>query len=143
MIGALVGLLLLSWLFGRTRRLLGGLGGGFIGALVLTGMARTARNGELAALFTPGELASAALVIPAVAALLALIAPYATGIASPGWSAGPVRRPCSAGARPGGVPPAAGPPRRRYCCRPVRGEVARGSFVAADQQTKEPPILYR
>ena len=88
MIGLLVGLLLLSWVFGRSRGLLGGLVGGFLGVLVLTGMASTASDGELAALYSPGQLAVAAASIAVVAAAIALIAPYATGFACVGWGAG-------------------------------------------------------
>lgn len=89
MIGLLVGLLLLSWIFG-TRDLLGGLVGAFIGALVLVGIASTARNAELAVLYSPAELASAAVPVAVVAAVLALVVPYATPFASLGWAAGAV-----------------------------------------------------
>lgn len=88
MIGLLVGLLLLSMVFGRTKGLPGGIVGGFVGALVLVGMARTAHKGELGALYSPAELASAAFPVSVVAAVLALIAPYATGVAALGWAAG-------------------------------------------------------
>ena len=88
MIGLLLGLVLISWFFGRTKGLIGGFGGGLIGAFVLVGMARTAGNGELAALFTPGELASSALTLALLGAAFALIAPYATAVASLGWGAG-------------------------------------------------------
>jgi hypothetical protein len=88
MIPLLVVLLLLSWVFGRTEALLGGLVGGFLGALVLTGMASTTGNGELASLYGPVQLASTAIPVAAVAALLALVAPYATGFAALGWGAG-------------------------------------------------------
>jgi hypothetical protein len=88
MILLLAGLLLLSWVFGRTKGLLEGLAGGFLGALVLTGMASTTGNGELAILYSPAQLASTAVPVAAVAGLLALVAPYATGFASLGWAAG-------------------------------------------------------
>ena len=88
MIGLIVGLLLLSWVFGRTRGLVGGLVGGFLGALVLTGMASTAGSGELPALYSPGQLFAAALSMAAVAAVLVQVAPYATGFACLGWGAG-------------------------------------------------------
>lgn len=88
MIVVLVGLLLLSGICGRTRGLFGGLVGGFLGALVLTGMASTASNGDLASLYSPTELASTAVPAAVVAAVLALVVPYATGIASFGWGAG-------------------------------------------------------
>jgi hypothetical protein len=88
MIGLLVGLLLLTWLFGRTRGMLGGLVGGFLGVAVLIGMARTATTGELPALYSPGELVSSALVMGVAAAGLAIVAPYATAVASLGWGAG-------------------------------------------------------
>ncbi|HVM21026.1 MAG TPA: hypothetical protein VM307_13790 [Egibacteraceae bacterium] len=88
MIGLLVGLLLLSWVFGRTRGLLGGLVGGFLGTLVLIGMTSAASNGELAAIYSPAQLLSAAFVMAAAAAVLALVAPYATGFASLGWGVG-------------------------------------------------------
>lgn len=88
MIGLLAGLIALSWLFRRTRGLLGALAGGFLGALVLTGMASTAGSGELAALYSPDELLVAAFAVAAVAAVLALVTPYATGFACLGWGAG-------------------------------------------------------
>ena len=88
MIGLLVGLLLLSWVFGPTRGLLGGLVGGSLGTLVLIGMASTASNGELAALYTPLQLASAVVPVAIVAGVLALVVPYATAFASLGWAAG-------------------------------------------------------
>lgn len=90
MIGLLFGAFLLSWALGRSRGIIGGLGGGFIGAFMLAGMARTASNGELAALYTPGELASSALPLVLLGAVLALVAPYATAAASLGWGAGAV-----------------------------------------------------
>ena len=88
MIGMLVGLLLLSWVFGRTRGLVGALAGGFLGALVLAGMVSTAGDGDLVALYSPGRLASTAVPVAVVAALLALIVPYATAFASLGWAVG-------------------------------------------------------
>lgn len=88
MIGLLIGLLLVSCLFGRTRALLGSLAGGFLGALVLVGMARTAAIGELPALYSPAELASSVVPVLVVAAVLALVAPYAIEFASFGWGAG-------------------------------------------------------
>jgi hypothetical protein len=88
MIGLLVALFLLWCIFGRTRGLLGGLAGGFIGALVLAGMARTAASGDLPALYTPAELASSALLMAVVGTGLALVAPYATAFASLGWGTG-------------------------------------------------------
>jgi hypothetical protein len=88
MIGLLVALFLLWCIFGRTRGLLGGLAGGFIGALVLTGMARTAASGDLPALYSPGQLASSALLMATVAAVLALVSPYAIGLAACAWGAG-------------------------------------------------------
>ena len=88
MIGVVVGVLLLSWVFGRTRGLLGGLAGGFLGALVLTGMISTAGDGELATIYSPGRLASTAVPLAVVAAVLALLAPHATGFASLGWAVG-------------------------------------------------------
>ena len=90
MIGFLVGLLLLFWIFGRTRGVLSGLAGGFLGALVLIGMANTAGNGDLTALYSPGQLLAAAASMAAVAAVLALVIPYATGFACVGWAAGAV-----------------------------------------------------
>lgn len=88
MIGLVVGLILLSWVVGRGRGLLGGLVGGFVGVLVLTGMARTASSGELAALYGPQQLASTAVPVAVVAAVLALVAPYVVGFASLGWAMG-------------------------------------------------------
>jgi len=88
MMSLLVALLVLYLVCGRTRGLLGGLVGGFLGAFVLVGMATTARNGELAALYTPSELASSAVPVAVVAAAFALVAPYATGVAALGWAAG-------------------------------------------------------
>jgi hypothetical protein len=55
MIGMLVALMLLSWIFGRTRGLIGGLAGGFVGALVVAGMTAATSNGELAALYSPDD----------------------------------------------------------------------------------------
>ena len=88
MIALLVGLLLLSWVLGRTRGLFGGLVGAFIGALVMTGMASTARSAELAALYSPAHLASSAVPVFLVAAVLALVVPNVTAFASLGWGAG-------------------------------------------------------
>jgi hypothetical protein len=77
-----------SCIVGRTRGLLGGLAGGFIGALVLAGMARTAASGDLPAFYSPGELASSALLMASVAAVLALVSPHAVGLAASAWAAG-------------------------------------------------------
>lgn len=87
MIGPFVSLVLLSWLFGRTKGLFGALIGGFLGAAVLTGMTSTAGS-ELTELYSPDQLLTAALSMAVVAAVLALIAPYATGFACVGWGAG-------------------------------------------------------
>lgn len=70
MIGLLLGLVLLSWFFGRHRGRIGGLAGGFVGAFVLAGIGRTAGSGELAALYTPAELASATLPVTLLGALV-------------------------------------------------------------------------
>lgn len=88
MIGMLVALMLLSWIFGRTRGLIGGLAGGFVGALVVAGMTAATSNGELAALYSPGRLAWVAVPAAVVAAVLALVAPYAIGFAAAGWAIG-------------------------------------------------------
>ena len=88
MIAVLVGLLLLSWVLGRTEGLFGGLVGTFIGALVMTGMASTARSAELADLYSPAHLASTAAPVFLVAAVLALVVPYVAAFASLGWGAG-------------------------------------------------------
>jgi hypothetical protein len=90
MIGLLLGLVLLSWIFGRTEGLIGGLTGGFVGAFVFAGMVRTAASGELAALYTPAELASNVLPVTLAGALMALIAPYTTAVVSLAWAAGAV-----------------------------------------------------
>lgn len=86
--GVLVALLVLSWILGRTKGLLGALVGGFVGALALIGMATTASNGDLAALQSPVELASSILPLTVLAAVLALVVPYATGVAALAWAAG-------------------------------------------------------
>jgi hypothetical protein len=88
MISLLVGVLVLSWLVGRTKGLLGGLAGGFVGALVAAGMATTTSSGDLAALYSPAQLASAAVPVAIVAAVLVLVAPYAVGFAALGWAVG-------------------------------------------------------
>lgn len=88
MMGPVAVLLLLSWVFGRTRGLLGGLVGAFVGALVVAGMADTASNGDLAALYSPQQLASTAVPLAIVAAVLALVAPFAIGFAAFGWAVG-------------------------------------------------------
>ena len=88
MIGMLVALMLLSWIFGRTRGLIGGLAGGFVGALVVAGMTAATSNGELSALYSPGRLAWVAVPAAVVAAVLALVAPYAIGFAAAGWAIG-------------------------------------------------------
>src|SRR5687768_12279937 len=87
MTAILVGLLLLTCVR-CARGLLGGLVGGFLGGLVLAGMASMAVNGGLAAAYSPIRLASSALCMAAVAAVLALVVPHATGFASLGWGAG-------------------------------------------------------
>lgn len=88
MIALLVGLLFLSWVFGRTRGLLGRLVGAFLGSLVVAGMASTTRDGDLAALYSPEQLASAVVPLAIIAAVLALVAPYAIGFAALGWAVG-------------------------------------------------------
>ena len=86
MIGLLLGLVLLSWIFGRNRGLIGGLAGGFVGAFVLAGMARTASHGELAAFYTPAELASSVLPVTLAGAVVGLIAPHAAVVVRVGSS---------------------------------------------------------
>jgi hypothetical protein len=89
MIGLLVGLLILSGVFSRTRGgLLGGLVGGLLGALVVAGMTSTTSNGELPVLYSPEQLASTAVPVAITAAVLALVMPYAIGFASLGWAVG-------------------------------------------------------
>jgi hypothetical protein len=70
--------------------LLGGLVGGFVGCLVVTGLAGTTSNGELPALYSPEQLDSTAVPVAVVAAVLALVSPYAIGFASLGWAVGAV-----------------------------------------------------
>ena len=90
MASIIVTVLIVSWIVGPTRGVLGGLLGGFIGAAVAAGMARMAASGELAIYYTPATLAKAAVTIGILAAVLALIVPYATGFAALGWGIGAV-----------------------------------------------------
>jgi hypothetical protein len=88
MTGLIVGAALLWLLVGRPRGMVGGAVGGVIAALVLTGMVSTVGNGELADLHRPGQLAAAAVPLGTVAIGLAIVAPYATGVAAAGWATG-------------------------------------------------------
>ena len=83
-------LLIVSWIVGPTRGVVGGLIGGFVGAAVAAGMARMAASGVLAVYYTPATLARGALTLGIVAAVLALVAPYATGFAALGWAGGAI-----------------------------------------------------
>lgn len=85
-----VGVLLLSWILGRSSPMPGGLVGVFVGAFAGAGLASTAGRGALATMYTPGELAAAALPVAAVAGGLVLAAPHVIGFASAGWATGAV-----------------------------------------------------
>jgi hypothetical protein len=146
---------IVSWIVGPTRGVIGGILGGFAGATVATGMARMAAGGELAVYYNPASLTRAAVILGIVAAVLALAVPYAARFAALGWAGGailaaiaaplpgPVRllischsqriswRPCLLFALPGGRP------RRRSLAegadrpRPSRSEVSDGSQIGA------------
>lgn len=90
MASIIVTILIVSWIVGPTRGLAGGLLGGFLGAAIAAGMARMAASGELAVYYTPATMARAGVVLGTVAAVLALIVPYATGFAAIGWAAGAI-----------------------------------------------------
>ena len=84
----LVGVLILSGIFGRSKGVVGGLVGGFIGAFVAAGMAGAADSGDIVDLYSPAEVAASVLPVVAVAAVLAFAAPYVIGFASLGWGVG-------------------------------------------------------
>lgn len=88
MSGLILVILILLWPCGRMRGVVGGLAGGFLGALVMVGMARTVTSGEIADLYSPLQLVSAVGPVTLVGGLLALVAPYATGVAALGWATG-------------------------------------------------------
>ena len=131
MIGMLVALMLLSWIFGRTRGLIGGLAGGFVGALVVAGMTAATSNGELAALYSPGRLASVAVPAAVVAAVAAPTASLLAPVGDPRDRAGAATetssRHLSAGPPSGGD---AGPPEPESRCRP--SESRRAVFMVPD-----------
>jgi hypothetical protein len=81
---------IVSWIVGPTRGVIGGLLGGFAGATVATGMARMAAGGELAVYYTPASLTRTAVILGIVAAVLALAVPYAAGFAALGWAGGAI-----------------------------------------------------
>ena len=84
----IVTLLIVSWIVGPTRGVVGGLLGGFLGAALAAGMARMAASGELAVYYTPATLARGALTLGLIAAVLALVVPYAAGCSALGWAVG-------------------------------------------------------
>jgi hypothetical protein len=90
MASIIITVLIVSWIVGPTRGVLGGLLGGFLGAAVAAGMARMAASGELAVYYTPASLARAAVMIGLVAAVLALVVPYAAGFSALGWAIGAI-----------------------------------------------------
>ena len=86
----IVTLLIVSWIVGPTRGVVGGLIGGFVGAALAAGMARLAASGELAVYYTPATLVKGAVTLGLVAAVLALVVPYAAGFAALGWGVGAI-----------------------------------------------------
>ena len=90
MASIIVTVLIVSWIVGPTRGVVGGLIGGFVGAAVAAGMARMGASGELAVHYTPVTLARGAFTLGLVAAVLALVVPYATGFAALGWGVGAI-----------------------------------------------------
>jgi hypothetical protein len=85
-----VGAVILLWLLGRERGLLGSLVGGFVGALVLVGMTTATTQGELASMYTPAELAVGVVALGLLATALAVVAPSATAVTAMAWMAGSV-----------------------------------------------------
>ncbi|MDP8969948.1 MAG: hypothetical protein M3N52_05545 [Actinomycetota bacterium] len=94
------------------------------------GIARTAGDGEFAVLYSPGQLASSAVPVVVVDAVLALVAPYAIRFFSLGWAVGAFLA-AMAAPRTGQaeyILPL-GCPRPRCWRRGALGEVARGALV--------------
>lgn len=90
MFTVIITLLIVAWVVGPTRGVGGGLVGGFVGTAVGIGMARMAAGGDLAVHYTPATLAKAAVTLGIVAAVLALVVPYAAGFAALGWGVGAI-----------------------------------------------------
>ena len=84
----IIGLLLLIWMLGSTRGLLGTAVGGFIGALAAAGIVTATTQAELASLHTPVELAGGVVPLGLVALVLAVALPYATATVALAWTAG-------------------------------------------------------
>lgn len=84
----ILGAVLLVWMLGSTRGLLGTAVGGFVGALAAAGMVTATTEGELASMYGPVELAGGVLPLGLVALLLAVALPYVTGTVALAWTAG-------------------------------------------------------
>lgn len=86
----IIGLILLLWMFGSIRGLLGTAVGGFVGALAAAGIVTATTHAELASLYTPVELAGGVVPLVLVALVLAVALPYVTGTVALAWTAGAV-----------------------------------------------------
>lgn len=86
----IIGALIVLWLLGPDRGVLGAMVGGFVGTLAAAGLASAAKQGELAAVYTPAGMVIDLLPLAAVALVLAFVAPYATFAAGLAWTGGSV-----------------------------------------------------
>lgn len=91
-----MGAVILLWLLARERGLLGSLVGGFLGALVLVGMITATKQGKLASMYTPAELAVGVVALGLLALPLAVVAPYATATTALAWIAAAANAPVTA-----------------------------------------------
>jgi hypothetical protein len=84
----IIGFVLLLWMLGSTRGLLGTAVGGFVGALAAAGIVTATSEAELASLYTPVELAGGVVPLGLAALVLAVALPYVTGTVALAWTAG-------------------------------------------------------
>jgi hypothetical protein len=74
-----IGVVMVLWMLGSQRGLLGTALGGFIGALAAAGLVTATSEAELATMYTPVEMAAVVVPLGIVALVLAVAIPYATG----------------------------------------------------------------
>ena len=86
----MIAAVVLLWLLGSQRSVLGALAGGFVGTVAAAGLVQATQHGELAHLHTPAGLVTDLLPLAAIVLVLALVGSYAAFAAAVAWTIGAV-----------------------------------------------------
>lgn len=86
----MIAAVVLLWLLGSDRGVLGALVGAFIGTVAAVGLVEAAQQGELASLHTPAELITDLLPLAAFVLVLAFAGSYGAFAAALAWTVGSI-----------------------------------------------------